>query len=68
MTRRTISVSGMACSGCEETVEQALRGLGNVTRVEADHETDTVDVVAEDDVTDEALAEAIHAAGYDVEA
>jgi len=68
MERETIAVSGLSCTGCEQNVENALRAVEGVTRVEADHETDTVEVVAGDDVTDEEIGAAIEGAGYDIAA
>lgn len=68
MERTTISVTGMSCNGCEQNVENALRTLDGVRRVEADHEADTVDVVVDDGVSDADLTGAIERAGYDVAA
>ena len=68
MERKTLSVTGMSCNGCEQNVENALQGLDGVSRVEADHEADTVDVVMDDDVSDTDLTAAIEGAGYDVAA
>jgi len=59
-------VTGMSCTGCEESVETGLSRLPGVRRASADHETDTVEVVVDDEVTDGMLAEAVRAAGYDV--
>ena len=66
MNRQTIAVRGMSCDGCERNVENALRTVEGVTRVDADHEGDTVEVVAEDDVGDEDIETAVEGAGYDV--
>ena len=66
MERKTITVTEMSCNGCEQNVETALRNLDGVSRVDADHEADTVDVVLEDEVSDEDLNVAIEQAGYDV--
>lgn len=66
MKRKTISVTGMACTGCEQNVESAVQNLDGVSRVEADHEADTVDVVLEDRVSDDDVNVAIERAGYDV--
>lgn len=66
MNRETISVSGMSCDGCEDSVESALGNIGGVSRVDADHEGDTVEVVVEDDVVNEDIRAAIEQAGYDV--
>lgn len=66
--RKTISVTGMSCGGCEQNVKNALQNLEGVDRVEADHEADTVELVAEDDVADDDVEAAIENAGYDVAA
>ena len=68
MKRETISVSGMSCNGCEQNVENALQNLDGVSRVEADHEGDTVEVVIDDGVADDDIHAAIERAGYDVTA
>ena len=68
MERETIPVSGMSCNGCEQNIENALRKLDGVTRVEADHEADTVEVVADDDVGDAEVHGVIERAGYDIAA
>jgi len=57
----------MACDGCEESVENSLLALGDVNSAEADHETDTVEVVTTEAVPDDDLAEAVRDAGYEVE-
>ncbi|SEV79796.1 heavy-metal-associated domain-containing protein [Natrinema salifodinae] len=66
MERTTISVSGMSCDGCERTVESALATLDAVSRVEADHEGETVEVVVDEGVTDDDLHTTIREAGYEV--
>lgn len=66
MNRKTISVSRLSCNSCEQNVETALKNLDGVTRVTADHESNTVEVVAEDDVVDDDLHTAIEQVGYDV--
>lgn len=68
MERRTISVSGMSCDGCEQNVKNALQNVEGVSRVEADHEAETVEFVAEDGVADDDVEAAIENAGYDVAA
>lgn len=68
MHREQLTVTGMSCGGCEGNVETALKTLDGVTRVDADHTEDTVEIVVEDDVDAGALHEAIEGAGYDVSA
>lgn len=56
----------MSCNGCERNVEKALKNVDGVRRVEADQEGGTVDVVVEDDVSDDDLGNVICDAGYEV--
>lgn len=58
----------MSCTGCEQNVANALTNLEGVNRVEADHEDDTVAVVADDSVGDDDIRAAIEGAGYEVTA
>jgi len=64
MAQETLSVEGMACGGCEETVESAVAALEGAESVEADNETDTVEI--EGEVDPDAVADAIEDAGYTV--
>jgi copper chaperone len=66
--RRTITVEGMSCTGCEQNVTSALTNVEEVRRVEADHETGEVEVVVSGEMDEDTLAGAIHDAGYDVPA
>lgn len=68
MERKTIAVTGMSCNGCEQNVENALKTADGVTRAEADHEKDSVEVVVDEDTADDDLTAAIRDAGYDVTA
>lgn len=65
---RTLSVTGMSCTGCEETVEAALEALDAVSDAGADHEAGTVEIVESGGggVSDEVLANAIQEAGYEL--
>ena len=56
----------MSCNGCEQNVQNALEALDGVRRVEASHEGGTVEVVADDDVSDEDISNAVRDAGYEV--
>lgn len=59
----TLKVAGMSCNGCEQNVEDALEALDGVTRADADHRSDSVELVA-DGVTDDDIRVAIEDAGY----
>jgi len=66
MGRKTLSVTGMSCGGCEQNVTDALEALDGVDSVEADNESDTVEVVADESVSDDEIRTAIEDAGYEV--
>ena len=59
----TLTVTDMACDGCEANVEDALKAVPGVDRARADHETGCVTVDGEADV--DALVAAVVEAGYE---
>ncbi|MFC6718023.1 heavy-metal-associated domain-containing protein [Natrialbaceae archaeon GCM10025810] len=63
---RTITVEGMSCEHCEQTVEEALEDVEGVTNASADRETESATVEGEAD--DDALVDAVSDAGYDASA
>lgn len=67
MEQYELPVEGMSCTGCEERVTNAVKQVDGVHRAEADHESDTVEIAADDGIED-AVREAIYDAGYDVPA
>ncbi|RRJ34034.1 heavy-metal-associated domain-containing protein [Halocatena pleomorpha] len=58
----TITVNGMSCGHCEQTVEDALRGVAEVSDAHADRETETATVEGEPDIA--VLVQAVEDAGY----
>ena len=62
----TLSVKGMSCGHCEQSVEEALRGVEGVTDVAADNEVNQVTV--EGDADTAALVQAVEDAGYSAKA
>lgn len=68
MERKTVRVTGMSCTGCEQSVESALGDLEGVDGVEADHEGERVEVVLDGDVSEDELTAAIEDAGFEVPA
>jgi copper chaperone len=67
MGQQSYTVTGMSCGGCEDNVESSVGDIEGVTEVEADNESDTVEVVA-DGVGEDDITAAIEDAGYDVDA
>ena len=62
----TITVEGMTCGHCEQTVEEALEDVTGVTAATADREAETVTV--EGDAETQVLVEAADEAGYEASA
>ncbi|ELZ79623.1 putative cation binding protein [Haloferax larsenii JCM 13917] len=58
----TITVEGMSCGHCEQTVEEALEEVSGVTSVTVDREGEQASVDGEAEVT--ALVAAVEDAGY----
>lgn len=64
----SISVSGMKCSGCENTVNKALSAIEGVISVKASHQDKQVDVEFDPTKTDiETIEDAIEDAGFKLE-
>ena len=59
---QTITVEGMTCGHCEQTVEDALREVSGVTDANADREAKQASVDGDADVT--SLVQAVEDAGY----
>ena len=66
METRTLSVTGMACDGCEELVEAALEALNGVESASADQDTDSVTIETSGDVDEASMSEAVADAGYEL--
>lgn len=58
----TITVEGMSCGHCEQTVEEALQEISGVTDVTVDRENERASVDSDADPT--TLVEAVEDAGY----
>lgn len=59
----TLTVEGMSCEHCEQTVQEALEGVPGVQDAEADRESAQATVNGDADV--DALVAAVEDAGYD---
>ena len=62
MMTETITVEGMSCEHCEQTVDEALRGVDGVTDVTVDREAERASVEGDPDVDE--LVAAVKDAGY----
>jgi len=63
---RTLTVSGMSCTGCEDAVTDALNAVDGVESSSADHEAGTATVEGDADVDE--LITAVKDAGYEASA
>jgi copper chaperone CopZ len=59
---QTITVEGMSCEHCDETVEDALHDVDGVTDATADHEAATASVDGDSETA--TLVQAVEDAGY----
>lgn len=62
----TLTVEGMTCDHCEQTVEEALEDIAGVRDAEADQDAEQVTVNG--DADPEELVAAVEDAGYDATA
>lgn len=58
----TLTVEGMSCEGCEQTVEDALKIVDGVENVQADRTSNSATVKGDADT--DALVNAVNEAGY----
>ena len=63
-----MTVTGMTCSGCENTVKNGLKQIDGVVEVQASHKNNKVTIkVEKDKVSREEIAQQIETIGYNVE-
>lgn len=62
----TITVTGMTCGHCEQTVEEALTSIPGVTGATADRDAEQATIEGQADVAD--LVAAVEDAGYEAQA
>ena len=64
--KKTLTIEGMMCNHCENTVKKALEALEGVAEARVSHEAGTAVVTLSADVADEALKSAVEAKDYKV--
>jgi len=63
-----LTVNGMTCTGCENTIKNGLKQIDGIAEVNASHETHKVSIkVEKDKLSREDIAKQIEAIGYHVE-
>jgi copper ion binding protein len=67
MTEQTISVAGMTCGGCVNSVTRAIKALPGIASVEVSLEQKSANVLFDESQTTlEAIRAAVIDAGYEV--
>ncbi len=64
--KKTLTIEGMMCNHCENTVKKALEALEGVTAAEVSHSAGTAIVTLSGPVSDDALKSAVEAKDYKV--
>ena len=64
MYRITAAVDGMMCGMCEAHVNEALRSALPLKKVSSSHAKGQTEILAEEDIPDEALRSALAPTGY----
>lgn len=64
----TIQIDGMTCEACVQTIEKSFRKLDSIADMDVNLETQTllIDVIDNQDVSDEKIKELIEWGGYDL--
>ncbi len=65
MKQITLSIAGMSCQGCANTVKGALAGIEGVRRADVSLEQEQARLVLEDAGSVDALVSAVQEAGYE---
>ncbi|HJO00139.1 MAG TPA: copper ion binding protein [Nitrospinaceae bacterium] len=67
MTNQILSVEGMTCDHCAQSVKDAVNGLSGISRVEVDLENKSVTVEFDEAQTKiECIADKITEVGFDI--
>lgn len=62
-----LDVEGMTCTGCENTISNAVKQLGGIVDINADHQTGKVEVTFDITLVDiKSISQAITEKGYTV--
>ena len=65
MKETIIKVQGMACEGCENRIQNALKNMEGIEKVVANHKEGTVTVIANESQID-SIKEKIEDLGFEV--
>ena len=63
---KTIFIKGMSCGHCSKRVEEALKSVDGVTKVEISLKENKAEVILKKDVMNEVLRDVIQDVGFEV--
>lgn len=66
MVKITLGVEGMKCVKCAVRMDETVRKMLAVEKVTSSHENNETVIIAEEDITDERLKEAVVSAGFEL--
>ena len=66
MIKYTLAVDGMMCGMCEAHVNDAIRKAFDFKKVSSSHKKGLMKIVSEDELSPEAIREALKDTGYEV--
>lgn len=66
MMKITLGVEGMKCVKCEARMDDTVRKMLPVEKVSSSHESNETVILAEEDIADEKLKEAVVSAGFEL--
>ena len=66
MIKLTVGIEGMACGMCEAHINEAVRNAFQVKKVTSSHTKKQTVIIAENDIPEEELKDAIAKTGYEV--
>lgn len=64
MVKTTLEIEGMACGMCESHINDTIRRDFRVKKVSSSHSSGTCEIIAEQELDEEALRTAIEQTGY----
>ncbi|MCM1145931.1 MAG: cation transporter [Clostridium sp.] len=66
MVKITLGVEGMACSMCEAHINETVRNAFQVKKVTSSHTKKQTVIIAQEDISEQELKDAIGKTGYNV--
>ena len=66
MIKLTVGIEGMACGMCEAHINEAVRNAFSVKKVTSSHTKKQTVIIAENDIPEQELKNAIAKTGYEV--